>query len=552
MEDKIEKNSSNKIVGSKKFFIIYILALIIITAISIFITIRYIDKNNSVSTIAENNYVDNKIKAEDAKFALNSYSETYNENDLVIKEYIDNNGKVVENKSEERNTGGQRISFIQIEGLKDKNIQNIVNNKLKDTAYGMGSNLAIESNITANFSNIISVTISSFENHNFKEQKVLNIDLNTGEEIPFEKVFVSSASVNSILSDGLYKILAWDVRSQNTNQDNWEDDFDISKYDISDFESKEVILAKRYEKLNGNINYSISFSGLIIYDLLDGLTQNSYMHTIEIDFVDHLEDIAIFKRYVTQDSIFERADLGMKNMIVCECPIPYALKTMDMNTTLNLGFISDNIYMEDYLQIVESVDSNVKSNIIKYLKTVSDETKKSITANSNEGVFYQRDFNTYYDSFDDCYHVQSNCITTKCDLTYFKKYAFRDYIKSKIRKSADVSILFFVENDYLNEYPELNVKNTSDEKELVFDKNGQYIGIAGEINNAIVENADTTVEENNTELHDEVSNDTAGNSISNNINNAINNVVEENEVNNSINNVANISNTIDNTLVENN
>ena len=372
MEDKIEKNSSNKIVGSKKFFIIYILALIIITAISIFITIRYIDKNNSVSTIAENNYVDNKIKAEDAKFALNSYSETYNENDLVIKEYIDNNGKVVENKSEERNTGGQRISFIQIEGLKDKNIQNIVNNKLKDTAYGMGSNLAIESNITANFSNIISVTISSFENHNFKEQKVLNIDLNTGEEIPFEKVFVSSASVNSILSDGLYKILAWDVRSQNTNQDNWEDDFDISKYDISDFESKEVILAKRYEKLNGNINYSISFSGLIIYDLLDGLTQNSYMHTIEIDFVDHLEDIAIFKRYVTQDSIFERADLGMKNMIVCECPIPYALKTMDMNTTLNLGFISDNIYMEDYLQIVESVDSNVKSNIINTIESNGD------------------------------------------------------------------------------------------------------------------------------------------------------------------------------------
>lgn len=551
MEEKIEKESSNKKSGNKKFFIIYILALIIITAISIFITIRYIDKNNSASPLVESSYVDNKVKAEDAKFALNSYSETYNENDLVIKEYIDNNGKIVENNFEEGITDGQRKSFIQIEGLKDKNIQDIVNNKLKDTAYGMGSNLAIESNITANFSNIISVTITSYENHNFKENKVLNIDLNTGEEIPFEKVFVSSASVNSILSEGLYKILAWDVRSQNTNQDNWEDDFDISKYDISDFESKEMILAKRYEKLNGNIKYSISFSGLIIYDLLDGLTQNSYINTLSIDFVDHLEDVAIFKRYVTQDSIFERSDLGMKNMIVCECSIPYALKMMNMCTTLNLGFVSDNVYMEDYLQ-ASSLDSNVKSNIIKHLKNISDETKKSITANSNEGIFYQRYFNVYYDSYDNAYRIQSNCVTTKCDLTYFKNDAFRDYIKSKIRKSADASILFFEKYDLYNEYPELNVKDTNDEKELVFDENGKYIGIAGEIYSAIAGDTDTTVEENNTELHDEVSNETAGNNTSNNINNAINNVVETNEVENSMNNIANISNTIDNTIVENN
>ncbi len=548
MEEKVEKDSSNKKGGSKKFFIIYILALIIITAISIFITIRYIDKINSASSVAENNYVDNKIKAEDAKFALNSYSETYNENDLVVKEYIDNNGKIVENNSEERITEGQRKSFIQIEGLKDKNIQDIVNNKLKDTAYSMGSNLAIESNVTANFSNIISVTISSYDNYELKECKVLNIDLNSGEEIPFEKVFVSNASVNSILSDGLYKILAWDVRSQNTNQDNWEDDFDISKYDISDFESKEIILAKRYEKLNGNIKYSISFSGLTIYDLLDGLTQNSYMNTIEIDFVDHLEDVAIFKRYLTQDSIFERDDLGMKDMIVCECPVPYALKMNNMSTTLNLGFVSDNVYMEDYFQDRSSLDSNVKSNIIKYLKNISDETKKSINANSNEGIFYQRYFNVYYDSYDNVYHVQSDCVTTKCDLAYFKKDAFRDYIKSKTRKSADASILFFEEYDFYNEYPELNVKNTSDDKELVFDENGKYIGIAGEIYSAIAEDTDTTVEENNTELHDEVSNETVENNVSNNINNAINNVVETNEVNN----VANISNTIDNTIVENN
>ena len=551
MEEKVEKDSSNKKGGSKKFFIIYILALIIITAISIFITIRYIDKINSASLGAENNYVDNKIKAEDAKFALTSYTETYNENDLVIKEYIDHNGEVIEGTLPLEYRNDIYVSFVQIDGLKDKNIQKIVNNKLKDTAYGMGTNLAVESNITANFSNIISVTITSYENYEFRERKVLNIDLNSGEEIPFEKVFVSNASVNSILSDGLYKILAWDVRSQNTNQDNWEDDFDISKYDISDFESKEIILAKRYEKLNGNINYSISFSGLIIYDLLDGLTKNSYINTIEIDFVDHLEDVAIFKRYVTQDSIFERDDLGMRDMIVCECPIPYALKVGNMNTILNLGFVSDNIYMEDYLQ-TSDVDLYVKNNIIKYLKNISDETKKSITANSNEGIFYQRYFNAYYDSYDDSYHVQSNCVTTKCDLAYFKKDAFRDYIKSKTRKSADASILFFEEYDFYNEYPELNVKNTSDEKELVFDANGKYIGIAGEINNTIIENDNTTIEENNTELHDEVSNETVENNVSNNINNAINNVVETNEINNSINNVANISNTIDNTIVENN
>ena len=89
--------------------------------------------------------------------------------------------------------------------------------------------------------------------------------------------------------------------------------------------------------------------------------------------------------------------------------------------------------MEDYLQASSSLDSNVKSNIIKHLKNISDETKKSITANPNEGIFYQRYFNVYYDSYDNAYRIQSNCVTTKCDLTYFKNDAFRDYIKSKIR-----------------------------------------------------------------------------------------------------------------------
>lgn len=553
MEEKIEKESSNKKSGNKKFFIIYILALIIITSISIFITIRYIDKNNTTSPIAENTYVDSKIKAEDAKYALTSYSETYNENDLVIKGYIDYNGEVVEGRRS-YSRDDNYVSFVQIDGLKDKNIQDIVNKKLKDSAYALSHDgVSVDYRVMSSFSNVLSVGINNESRDGIDDRVFLNIDLTTGEEIPLEKIFVSSASINSILSEGLHKTLAWDYKSQHTNEENWDDLFDLSNCDISDFESKSMILAKRYEKNKGNIHYLLGFRGIYIYDLLDGLTTRPYNNVINIDFVDHMEDVAIFKRYVTSESIFEKNDIGMKNLIVCEYPATYIDDGSSeyQAISLNYGLISDNIFIEDYLESYGSIDIHIKGNILEYLKDYSNKNKNSINAATNEGIVYQRVLHASSDELNEHYYIRSNVTITSCEINYFKENIFRDYIKVKNRERADVGISLFEEDDYYHEFPKLKTKLVSSEEVLVFDRNGNYVGVQKEndiINTNI--NNDTTMEEENVESPQEIKNEVVeNNTISTQDNSISNNTTKLNEITNEVS----INNTIsENTTIENN
>lgn len=546
MNEKSEKAHSDK-----KFFIFYILFLIIITAAAIFATISYLDKTSKKSA-TENTAVEiNKPKAEDAKYALTAYSETYNENDLDIKGYIDYNGEIIESNRSYDYRDNNYVSFVQINGLKDKNIQDVVNKKLKDSAYGLSHDgVSVDYTVMSSFSNVLSVGMNNVSESGIGDRDFLNIDLTTGEDIPFEKIFVSSAPINSILTEGLYKTLAWDFKNQNTNQENWEDVFDLSKYDISDFETKSLLLAKRYEKNKGNIHYLLGFRGVYIYDMLDGLTTIPYNNVISIDFVDHIEDVAIFKRYVTSESIFEKNDIGMKNIIVCEYPASYVTSDVYQAISLNYGLISNNVFIEDYLESYGSIDSNTKGNILKYMKEYSNKNKNSISAAENEGVIYQRTFHISTDNQNENYYVLSSVAITTCEINYFKEEAFRDYIKLKNREKADVGITMFDEEDYYHEFPKLKTKRVSSEEVLVFDRNGNYVGVQKE--NDIM-NADTnndTTEEENVELPQEIKNESAeNNTISIQDNSISNNTTKLNEITNEVS----INNTIsENTTIENN
>ena len=75
---------------NKKFFIkfvIFLIVLILITILAIHFTIIYLDKNDADSkNILENEIEVEKKTAEDAKYAIKSYTETYDTNSLKITE----------------------------------------------------------------------------------------------------------------------------------------------------------------------------------------------------------------------------------------------------------------------------------------------------------------------------------------------------------------------------------------------------------------------------------------------------------------------------------
>ena len=558
-----EKNNNKKF---KKFYIIFILVLLVITTSTTYITIKYIDKSSNQNN--ENKEEKTEIpteetkeivkkKAEDEKYALRKYSETYNENDLLINEYIDRDGDLkLRSDIDDALIKGNYISFIQIDGLKDKQVQNNVNSKLKEKAYSFGNNKDVRTNLTANFSNVLAVSIyCNDSNLEYNENKeCLNIDLSTGNEIPFEEIFVSSAPINSILSEGLYKLLAWRIKYQNSNEDNWEDDFDFSKYDSSDFEDKSMILSRNYQKEKGKIKYSLYYDKVIVYGLLNGLVDKDSESYINISFVKHLEDIAIFKRFLTKDSLYENSDIGLKNIIVCQYPIAPEGKAIEGDRALNLGFISENVYMEDFMEgYVKNANESIIKKINDYLQNFSNETKNNLMKYSNNGLIFQRTMQLIQDRDKPYYNVYIHEAKAMCDIDYFKNLAFEDYINLKTRPRADAGTFIFSDDEYeQKQHPNLKITNTKEKLILYFSLDGEYIGnneeeairktqSKDENNETTVQNIIPNTNENNNTRETNTNNSTTVNT--NNINNSNTSSNITNNTNNSSNTTNNIENT---------
>ena len=473
-----------------KKYIIFIVVLMAVTGLAIFFTINPLSKpqEEKVEEVAEEQENQEIVKneAEDAKYAIKKYSETYNENDLKILNYVDVDGNVqLYEHFYQAPTGNKRIEYFQIDGLKNKTVQNKINERLKSESYKLKAK-NVSSNVAANFSNIISVVITGYTQETDEmECTTLNIDLTTGENIPFEKVFVSSTPINSLLAEGLNVTLAWDSKASDDTEENWMEDYNMNNADTSDFEDKFLMLANNYKKQKENIKYSISPNKITIYNLTDGIVKKDYLH-IDIDISKHLEEVAIYKRYLTDTSIFENNNIGLKNIIVCTNPtLGYESALRNMFKILNYGKVSDNIFMEDVIENYDQYGDEGYQKIVQYFQNSSNETKKNLKIEAGKGLFYQRKMNIYKGT-DDKYYVASVEETkATCSEEYYQNLAFKDFIKNKTQPTVGPTYYIFGSSEYEKEqYPNLTLTGNmiKDEKgyetvpRLYFDLNGEYLG----------------------------------------------------------------------------
>jgi phosphate transport system substrate-binding protein len=86
-----------------------------------------------------------KKEAEDKIYAINSYTDTYNENSINIEEMQDGD-----------------INYFQIDGLKNTALQNQINEKIKNTAYSFEGATDVSSFVVGNFSNILSIKVTRY------------------------------------------------------------------------------------------------------------------------------------------------------------------------------------------------------------------------------------------------------------------------------------------------------------------------------------------------------------------------------------------------------
>ena len=226
---------------------------------------------------------------------------TYNQNDLKIEEK-----RITKEKVE--------ISYFQIYGLKDKIIQDNINQELERVALNFYRekikdlneviNVSVNMMNTGNFANIISFQISYVAKIDddgdgfYQDSKGLNYNLTTGEKITIDELFTSDAPIEDILRKSAYYSLI-----QNNLEDNLSGDLIVSDY--GDIEDDIVIFINQYKKEQIKEFY-FSPKYICIY-----YGENSI---ITIDMKQYVDYIVIYNRFLTDESIFETSNVGLKNL----------------------------------------------------------------------------------------------------------------------------------------------------------------------------------------------------------------------------------------------
>lgn len=455
MDEKIvEENNNVKEKSNKKFiigFIIFLILLIILTISAIYFTFKYIDQEaeKRLAQYEEEKSISNyeetmKASAEDKIYAISSYNETYNENSLIIKEVEDYD-----------------IHYVEISGLKNTEIQKRINERIQNTAYSFGKK-NVYTSISANFSNILSLVFYGDDD----EIKTLNVDLVTGDDIPLEKVFVSSAPLNLYLSDALYETLAWDI---NYDDGNMSKKLNMEYRDTSEYEDKFLMLANKYKKEKDNIKYNISPQGVYIYELASQFTDNNYYSSsyLYIRVIDYIEEIAIYKRYLTERSIFKDDKLGQKGILVLSDNNLYAL---DYLQRLSYGKLTDNIFIEE---VVECFNNEYDQKAVKdYIDKLSKEKKANLqkSIKSTQGVIFQVKYiiNTNEEGYYNIYVVSA---TATCTKEYFNNNIFKDYAKMQYSPMSDAEMKMF---SSFNSTDDLKIEDFSKQYFISFD--GEFLG----------------------------------------------------------------------------
>ena len=483
----MDENNTNK--KSNKSFIIkyavFCIVLFIITTVLIYFSITNI--NNSYheddSIITSISSDTPKKIAEDSKYAIKSYDETYDQNALKLTYYHDVNGVITDSMENiDYSTVNTDIEFVQIEGLKNTNIQKEINKKLKEKAYSFQYKDLVNCNVTANFANILSVWyLSNAPYHPVYD--CLNFDLTTGKELKLEDLFVSSAPINSYLANGLYEALAW-------NDDVDEDLYaygekDMTNADTSDYENKFIMLINKYHKVKDNLKFCVYPNSIQIYGLIDKTIFNSndleYI-SLSINLINCIDEVAMYKKYLTNESIYVDNSIGEKNIIV------FTSREMPQENFITYGKLQNNIFMEEMLidYNYENKSEQLDKTIKDFIKSLSDDKKADLINNNtkSKGTFFQRKYSLYahyeYDGYSynpDYFNLSVYSCQTNCSIDYFKNEAFLDFIKLKAMPGGGDVDLFTFSDDYYtkNLFPHLNIL-PSKEENYYFDLNGEFIG----------------------------------------------------------------------------
>lgn len=440
---------------NKKKIIIIIIIWIILLGITTTIAILF-NKNND----SKDNYIYNPPK----KNISNDYNNTdyysfYDENDIKIEELIiDNN-----------------FTYIKISGLKDKKIENKINDELYNYVLNEKNNKAnnVYQRMTLNAFNILSIdTNSYYEADDTIKTKGFNYDLTTGNIINFEDLFTTTANVSSILYKGFYNKESTDISARllrlekeikavemynETGQksqyyvektlEELNDEKNENEEKLKNIEEIALKEYKNYEKKKDKEFYLTNYSIELFYNNNEVVTLSSRSN---------MSFLALYEKFKTKTSIFESDKIGKKNLF--------------MSSYVNNYIKYNNVYyIDDYALIdhenertVEDLELNYINNIIKEYTSKLDKNKFT----------YLNINNDYHEASKDNLNKNLGTIYTRIvTCTMSKEYFKTEYIKD-LFISKEQEVLGFY-NEYYNDENNNNFSCKEDVKTSVIDFNNK-------------------------------------------------------------------------------
>ncbi len=333
---------------------------------------------------------------------------------------------------------------IQISGLKNKEIENKVNNKLSELNITKRDNDYVYY-INFNMSNILSVS-------NYNEN--VNVNLVTGEEITLEEIFNKDTDIYSIL-----------VQSNYNTRCSWEGCYPEIDPDY-EYDSQVENLVVEYLKKIKNNDYHIEISPINVR-LIYSNYEADYMEYTEIPFYNFSNEITIYDRYL-DNNIYEKEVTEYCNPQNCRNKLG-----SDSNDYYETGYyLNDKTYFNIYISNDTSTDplyneylkENVKLDLKKYIKIFQEEIIKKENLNLKGNNYTNIDI-----SLDINYHTPNDYqIIYSLTKKEFKKEDFIRYslgfgeTKPLNEKRINRLNMLMDKNDkitYLSDNPEKEIPN---------------------------------------------------------------------------------------------
>lgn len=406
MDDKV---STNKI----------IISLIVFAIISITITaILIIQKNNTSAPNQEITSGDVNIAVKHDKIIGTKINQKYNQNDLEI----------IETQMQE---DGLEYVSIRISGLKNKEIENKINEDIAREEASLKENVLsnemgeydsryLNEYVNANFSNVLSLALygskyGSNSRNQLNESRYLNYDLTTGNRLKLEDLFVPGADIDLYAQNSIYKELLHDTFSEKGvffDPQYWESG--ECTYVVDEIDELKFI--KEFNKYK-TAPKEFCFS----YNQISIVYGEDYDNYVYIRFKDCMDDLAIFDKFVTEEGIFERDDIGAKNLYVCS------------NATTGKGYYTFIDDVTSNFRIDARVYPVVNERILesqKYIETL-EKLKQDIAgrkndikeiAKKNKDKYYYLTINVTINDFIPKYY----CTYSEQDITYDEFYVYTE------------------------------------------------------------------------------------------------------------------------------